>query len=212
MMETKLYDRQGKDIGKVNLSDKIFNVAINEALLWENVTALLKNKHRGLASTKTRAEVRGGGRKPWRQKGIGWARAGSNRSPIWRGGGVVFGPKPRDYSVSVPKKKKMNALLSSLSAKAKENKIVVIEDLNLESPKTKFFADILKNINLNYVRTLIGVEEISKNLKLAGRNIPDVSLKRVDDINCLDIFSSQYFLITKKGLAKLEQRCATKRS
>lgn len=211
MIETKLLDKQGKDIGKVELTDKIFNHDINKTLLWENVMALLKNRRKGFASTKNKAEVKGGGCKPYRQKGIGWARHGTIRSPIWKGGGVVFGPKPRDYSIDMPKKKKLKALLSSLSVKAKENKILVIEDLNLESPKTRNFAALLKSVNLNNIKTLIGVEKISKNLKLAGRNIPYINLKRVDDINCLDILLADYLLITKRGLEKLEQRCVTKR-
>ena len=210
-MKKKVFDKQGKEIGTVELTDKIFKSNINKALLWENVTALLKNRRKGLASTKNKAEVKGGGRKPYRQKGIGWARHGSNRSPIWKGGGVVFGPKPRDYSVSIPKKKKIKALLSSLSTKAKEDKILVIDDLKLESFKTKDFADILKKVNLYNIKTLVGVEEIDKNLRLAGRNIPHVNLKRVTDINCLDVLSADFLLITKKGLDKLEQRCTMKK-
>jgi large subunit ribosomal protein L4 len=212
MMKTKLFDLQGKETGTVKLADKIFNVEINKKLLWENVTALLKNKRKGFASTKTKNEVRGGGEKPYRQKGIGWARHGSIRSPIWKGGGVVFGPKPRDYFVRLPKKKKLKALLSSLSDKAKENKVIIIEDLSLESAKTKNFAAILKNINLDKVKTLVGLEKIDKNAKLASRNISHVILKRVDDINCLDVLWADYLLMTKKGLAKLEQRCLTKKS
>ncbi len=211
-MQKTLFDKTGKKIGTVTLNDTIFNSNVNKTLLWENVTALMSNRRRGTAHTKTRAEVKGGGSKPWRQKGIGWARHGSIRSPIWRGGGVVFGPRSRDYSTSIPKKKKMKALISSLSAKAKENKIFVVEDLDLEAPKTKVFADILKNINITKEKTLIGVDKINQNLKLAGRNIPYVYIKKVDDINCLDILSAQCFVMTKKGLEKLEQRCATKRS
>ena len=124
---------------------------------------------------------------------------------------MVFGPKPRDYSVRMPKKKKLKALLSSLSVKAKEDKIMVIEDLDLDAPKTKDLAAIMKSINLSGNKTLIGVDTITKNLKLAGRNIPYVNLKRVDDINCLDILSSEYFLLTKKALQKLEKRCVTKK-
>lgn len=211
-MQATLYNKNGKEIGAVTLNDTLFNSDVNRELLWENVTALLTNKRKGTACTKTRAEVRGGGAKPWRQKGIGWARHGSIRSPIWRGGGVVFGPKPRDYTVMIPKKKKMKALISSLSAKAKENKIFVVEDLDLEAPKTKLFAAILKSIHIGHEKTLIGVEKINQNLKLAGRNLSFVTIKRVDDINCLDILSTQCFVITKKGLEKLEQRCTTKRS
>ena len=162
-MKTKLFDLQGKETGTVKLADEIFNVEINKKLLWENITALLKNKRKGFASTKTKNEVRGGGEKPYRQKGIGWARHGSIRSPIWKGGGVVFGPKPRDYFVRLPKKKKLKALLSSLSDKAKENKVIIIEDLSLESAKTKNFAAILKNINLDKVKTLVGMD--GQNLK-----------------------------------------------
>ncbi len=211
-MQIKLFDKHGKETGMLKLTEKIFNVDVNKSLLWENITALLKNKRKGFASTKTKYEVRGGGQKPYRQKGIGWARHGSIRSPIWRGGGVVFGPKPRDYSVHIPKKKKLKALLSSLSDKAKENKIVAIEDLHLESAKTKNFAIILKNINLNNVKILVGVEKIDTNLKLASRNIPRVKIKRVNDINCLDVLLADYLLITKKGLERIEQRCLTKKS
>ena len=210
MMQTKLLDKSGKETGKVKLSDKIFKQDINKSLLWENVTALLKNKRRGTASAKNKTEVRGGGKKPYRQKGIGWARHGTTRSPIWRGGGVVFGPKPRNYTVRMPKKKKNKALLSSLSVKAKEEKIMVIENLDLEAPKTKDLAEILRNINLSDIKTLIGVDALDKNLKLASRNIPYINLKRVDDINCLDVLAAEYFLLTKKGLDKLEKRCVTK--
>jgi large subunit ribosomal protein L4 len=210
-MKTKLFDKTGKETGKITLNDSIFKQDINKALLWENITVLLKNQRKGLASTKNKTEVRGGGKKPHRQKGIGWARAGTIRSPIWRGGGVVFGPKPRDYSVRVPKKKKLKALLSSLSVMAQENKIMVIENLDIETPKTKNLARILESINLRNTKILMGVDVISENIKLAGRNIPYVNLKRVDDINCLDVLSAEYLLVTKKGLEKLEKRCATKK-
>ncbi len=210
-METKLFDKTGKETGKITLNDSIFKQDINKGLLWENITVLLKNQRKGLASTKNKTEVRGGGKKPHRQKGIGWARAGTIRSPIWRGGGVVFGPKPRDYSVRVPKKKKLKALLSSLSVMAQENKIMVIENLDIETPKTKNLARILESINLRNTKILMGVAVISENIKLAGRNIPYVNLKRVDDINCLDVLSAEYLLVTKKGLEKLEKRCATKK-
>ncbi|MGB3340534.1 MAG: 50S ribosomal protein L4 [bacterium] len=210
-MQTKLFDKTGKETGKVKLNDKIFKQDINKPLLWENITALSKNQRRGIASAKNKTEVRGGGKKPYRQKGTGWARHGTIRSPIWRGGGVVFGPKPRDYSVRMPKKKKIRALLSSLSVKAQEDKIMVIENLDLDAPKTKNFAEIIRSINLHETKTLIGVDTLNENLKLAGRNIPYINLKRVDDINCLDVLSAEYFLLTKKGLEKLEKRCATKK-
>lgn len=210
-METKVFDKIGKEAGKIKLADNVFNTKVNKPLLWENVTMLLRNRRRGTASTKNKTEVRGGGRKPYRQKGTGWARHGTTRSPIWKGGGVVFGPKPRDYSQTMPKKKKMKALLSSLSVKAQENKILIIEELNLSSPKTKDFASVMKNMNLVDVKTLVGTDTMAENIKLASRNIPYVTLKRVNDINCLDVLSAEYLLLTTKGLKKLEQRCATKK-
>ncbi|HEC77779.1 MAG TPA: 50S ribosomal protein L4 [candidate division WOR-3 bacterium] len=210
-METKLFDREGKEVGVVKLADDIFNQQINKVLLWENVTALLKNQRKGTACTKSRAEVRGGGKKPYRQKGIGWARHGSIRSPIWRGGGVTFGPKPRDYRVNIPKKKKFKALLSSLSAKAKEERIKIITELTVDSPKTKEIAGILKKFNLEQAKTLLSTEKIDNNLKLACRNIPNLTLKRVNEINCLDILSADYLLMTKNALQELEKRCATKK-
>ncbi len=210
-MQTKLYDKNGKESGTVELGKKIFDQKINKSLIWETVNALMDNRRKGQASTKTKAEVRGGGKKPWRQKGIGWARHGSTRSPIWRGGGVTFGPKPRDYSTAIPKKKKMGALLASLSAKAQESKILVIEELNLESPKTKNFVQILKDIKIDKARTLVTVDAMQKNILMASRNVPNVILKRANDINCLDVLTAEYLLITRKGLEKLEQRCAVKK-
>lgn len=210
-MQTKLFNKEGKESGTVELSGALFEQKISHPLLWEAVDAALKNQRRGFASTKTKAEVQGGGAKPYRQKGIGWARHGSNRSPIWKGGGVVFGPKPRDYSVAMPKKKKMKALLASLSVKAQESNILVIEDLTLDTPKTKNFVEILQSMNVGKARTLIAVDKIEENLNLASRNVSNVSLKKASDINCYDVLSAEYLLLTKKGLEILEQRCATKK-
>jgi len=211
MMQTKLFDKIGQESGTVELDEKIFAQKINKALIWETINVLMDNRRKGQASTKTKAEVSGGGKKPWRQKGIGWARHGSTRSPIWRGGGVTFGPKPRDYTTSMPKKKKLGALLASLSAKAQESKILVIEDIELDAPKTKNFAKILKDIKLDKARTLVAVDAIQKNILMASRNVPNVQLKRANDINCYDVLSAEYLLITKKGLKKLEQRCAARK-
>jgi len=210
-MQTKLFDKLGKASGSIELVKDVFEQKANEPLLWETINTILSNRRKGLASTKTKNEVRGGGKKPWRQKGIGWARAGSTRSPLWRGGGVTFGPKPRNYTIPMPKQKKMKALIASLSLKAKENKIFVIEELNIEKPKTKDFAEIMKNVNLNNTKTLVAVAEMNKNLSLASRNIPNVYLKRAADINCYDVLSAEWLLITKKGLEKLEQRCVAKK-
>jgi large subunit ribosomal protein L4 len=210
-MQTKLFDRNGKESGTIELGENIFNQKINKALLWEAINAIRDNRRKGCASTKTKAEVRGGGKKPWRQKGIGWARHGSIRSPIWKGGGVVFGPKPRDYSSSISKKKKIGALLASLSAKAHENKVLVIEELDLTTPKTKNFAQIIKDIKIDKAKTLVAVDEVNKNTLLASRNVPNVDLKKANDINCYDVLNAEYLLITQKGLEKLEQRCAPKK-
>lgn len=210
-MQTKLFDKIGQESGTVELDKKIFAQKINKALIWETINVLRDNRRKGQASTKTKAEVSGGGKKPWRQKGIGWARHGSTRSPIWRGGGVTFGPKPRDYTTSMPKKKKLGALLASLSAKAQESKILVIEDIELDAPKTKNFVKILKDIKIDKAKTLVAVDAIQKNILMASRNVPNVQLKRANDINCYDVLSAEYLLITKKGLKKLEQRCAARK-
>jgi large subunit ribosomal protein L4 len=210
-MQTKLFDKTGKESGTIELAKSVFSHKASEPLLWETVNVILSNRRQGSANTKNKTEVRGGGKKPWRQKGIGWARHGSTRSPLWKGGGVTFGPKPRDYTVSIPKKKKLKALLASLSAKAQENKILVIEELALDAPKTKNFAEILKSINLSKTKTLVAVAEMKKNILLASRNVPNVNLKRATDINCYDVLHAECLLITKEGLKKLEQRCAAKR-
>lgn len=207
-MQTKLLDKNGKESGTVELNEKIFNRKINKTLLWEAVNAIRDNDRQGNASTKNRSEVRGGGKKPWRQKGIGWARHGSTRSPIWKGGGVSHGPKPRDYSGSIPKKKKLGALLVSLSVKAQENRILIIDDIALDAPKTKDFAQVLKEMKIANARTLLAVDEVNRNLLLASRNVPYVELKKASDINCYDVLRAEYLLITKKGLNKLEERCA----
>ncbi len=209
-MEAKILNIEGKEIGKIELSKKMFGVEPKSSLIWENVRIILANQRKGLAKTKSRAEVKGTGKKPWRQKGIGWARHGSERTAIWRGGGVVFGPKQRDYSMNIPKKKKAKALTASLSLYAKDNKICILEDLKLDSPKTKLISDILNNLKLRKTRILLGVDCIEKNLKLASRNMTNIRLKRVSDINCYDVLEAEFLVLTKKGLQKLEQRCTTK--
>jgi len=211
-VETILLNVQGEEIGKQKLPGKIFEQPVKKTLLWENIKNLLNNQRRGTAKAKTRAEIRGGGKKPWRQKGIGWARHGSIRSPIWRKGGVVFGPKPRDYYSKLPQKKRLGALIISLSAKAGENRVVIIEDIKLDQPKTKVVYNLLKTAKLDEKKLLIGVDSLSSNLKLALRNIPKVSLRRIIDVNAYDVMSADYVLLTKKALENLESRCSTKKS
>lgn len=210
-METKLFNANGQEIGTVQLNDSVFKQTVNQSLIWESVNLTLRNQRSGLAKTKTRAEIRGGGKKPWRQKGTGMARHGSIRSPIWRKGGVVFGPKPRDYSTTMPKKKRIKALVSALSAKAQEQRIIVLNALELDTPKTKALAEILKKINLAETKTLFGVETMERNLKLAGKNLPGLQVKRIDDINCYDVIAATHILLTKSSLEKLEQRCVMKK-
>lgn len=209
-MKTSVFDKQGNEVGSVQLNDAIFNKDANEHLIWETVVLLQRNQRKGIASTKNKTEVAGGGKKPYRQKGIGWARHGTIRSPIWRGGGVVFGPKPRDYTTKIPAKKRRNALLVSLSYKAKNDRIKIITDLGLDSSKTKDFVSILRKIALENVKTLVGVESIGTNLKRASSNVSYIQIKRAQDFNCLDILSADYVLITQKGLEQLEQRCGKK--
>ncbi|MGB9722079.1 MAG: 50S ribosomal protein L4 [bacterium] len=208
-METKLFNQQGEEIGNVKLPKNLFETKINRTLLWETVKIILNNQRQGTAKAKNRAEVKGGGKKPWRQKGIGWARHGSIRSPIWRKGGVVFGPKPRDYYKSIPQRKKTIALLSALSAVARENRICVIEDIILDKPRTKTLQEILSKINLNKTKALIVTNTIDRNLLLASRNISGIVVKRAQDINCYDVVSADYLLFTKNSLSELEKRCAT---
>lgn len=208
-METKLYNQNGEEIGNFKLPKDIFDNRVNKTLIWEITKTILNNQRQGTAKTKTRAEVKGGGKKPWRQKGIGWARHGSIRSPIWRKGGVVFGPKPHDYYKTIPKRKKTLALISALSAMAKENKVIVIEDIILDTAKTKALHEILKKLNLASAKLLISTNGINKNILLAARNIPGIVLKRIADINCYDVISVDYLLFTKNSIVELEKRCAT---
>lgn len=210
-METKFYTSQGEEKGTVKLPKGVFGATVNETLLWEGITMLRDNQRQGTAKAKNRAEVSGGGKKPWRQKGIGWARHGSTRSPIWRKGGVVFGPKPRDYYAHIPQKKRLGALISALSLKAGAEKVAVFEDIAAETPKTKPFAAILARAGLGACRVLIGVESIPKNLNLAVRNLRGVSVRRIADLNCYDVMAADVVVLTKGALGKLEQRCATKK-
>ncbi len=208
-MEAKLFNHLGEETGNIKLPKNLFDNKINKTLLWETVTTILNNQRQGSAKVKNRAEVKGGGKKPWRQKGIGWARHGSIRSPIWRKGGVVFGPKPRDYYKTIPQKKKTLALLSSLSATARENRIYVIEGINMEEPRTKALVGILSKMNLTESKVLITMNSIDNKLLLAARNIPNIMIKRTADINCYDVIRADYLVLAKDAISELEKRCAT---
>jgi large subunit ribosomal protein L4 len=204
MPKVNVYNINGEVVEEMELSDDIFGIEINEHAVYEVVKNQLANKRQGTQSAKTRAEVRGGGRKPWRQKGTGRARQGSIRSPQWKGGGVVFAPKPRDYSYSVPKKVKRLALKSVLTSKVLENEIIVVDELNLNAPKTKEMINVLNNLKADK-KALIVIDKKDENVILASRNIPNVQTAYVNTINVYDILKYNSFIITKEAVKKVEE-------
>ena len=204
MPKVALYDITGSQIGDVELSDDIFGVEVNTHVMYEAVKNYLANQRQGTQSAKTRGEVRGGGRKPWRQKGTGRARQGSTRSPQWVGGGVVFAPKPRDYSYKLPKRIKRLALKSALSSKVQDNEIIVVDSLVLDKPKTKDMVRVLSNLKAGK-KTLVVIPERDENVILASRNIPGVKTAYVNTINVYDILNCDSFLITRDAVNKVEE-------
>jgi large subunit ribosomal protein L4 len=204
MPKVNVYNMLGQEVGEIELKDDIFGVEVNEHVLYEVVKNQLANKRQGTQSAKTRAEVRGGGRKPWRQKGTGRARQGSIRASQWVGGGVSFAPKPRDYSYKVPKKVRRLAMKSALSAKVLNNEIIVLEGLNLEEPKTKEMAKILANIKAGK-KALVVMDEKDVNVIKASRNIPNVQTALVNTLNVYDILNYDSFIITKDAVRKVEE-------
>lgn len=204
MPKVALYNVSGQQVGNIDLSDDVFGIEVNEHALYEAVKCQLANKRQGTQSAKTRAEVRGGGRKPWRQKGTGRARQGSIRAPHWTGGGVVFAPKPRDYSYKIPKKVKRLAIKSALSSKVQNNELIVLEELNLDRPKTKNMVNILKNINAGK-KSLIVLDTKNENVLKSARNIPGVNTILVNNINVYDILKHDSFIITKEAVKKVEE-------
>lgn len=204
MPEADVYNRQGDKIGTVNLPEKLFGSEVNQALIREAVLAHLNNQRVGTAKVKTRAEVRGGGRKPWRQKGLRRARHGSIRSPIWKGGGVVFGPQPRDFSTPLPKKKKRQALASALSLKASEGEVLVLDELKMTQPKTKEIYELLKKLGAEK-SSLIVTADNQPNVVLSSRNIPGVKVTTAWQVSTYDAVSKQYLVITQDALRKMEE-------
>jgi large subunit ribosomal protein L4 len=193
-----VYSLSGKKVDKFQLSPEIFNGKINEPLMHQAVVMYMANKRQGTVSTKTRGEVRGGGKKPWRQKGTGRARAGSNRSPLWRGGGVVFGPKPRDYGFSMPKKMIKNALISSLSVKTKDQEIIVLEkDPEFNKPKTKEMVKVLKALKVYDKKILFLYTQKDENLIKSCRNIKNLKFKLCDNFNTHDVLVNSKVLFSK---------------
>ena len=202
-MEKKVYDINGKELETIVLEDSVFGAEYNEALIHQVVVAQLANKRQGTKSALTRTEVRGGGKKPWRQKGTGRARQGSIRAPQWIKGGVVFAPKPRDFSQKLNKKMKIAAMKSALSAKAATENFVIIKDLDIE-PKTKNVANMLDSLKVNG-RTLIVYDGENKNAVLAARNIPTAEIACVDLLNVYDLVANANFVITVSAVKKLEE-------
>ena len=205
MVEIPVYDLGGKSEGTISVAPEVFGQKENKHVVHSTLTWYLATKRRGGASTKTRGEVRGGGTKPWRQKGTGRARAGSIRSPLWRGGGVIFGPKPRDYSYNLPKKVRKLALKVVLSDKVKAGKVKVVPEVKLSEPKTKEIAKILKNLKVEG-KGLIVTQGIDDKVIKAGRNLRGIKLVHEKDINIHDLLAAEWLLLTKGAVKSLEER------
>ncbi len=203
MATVSVVNTEGKEVEKIDLNDAIFGVEINEGIVHKAVVAHLAAKRQGTQSALTRSEVRGGGRKPWRQKGTGHARQGSIRAPQWTGGGVVFAPKPRDYSQKINKKEARLALFSALTAKVNDDKLIILDSLTMDEPKTKEFAKILENIKAS--KALVITDEDSKNVVLSARNIPDVKTEARNEINVYDILKADSLVMTKDAVKALEE-------
>ncbi len=204
MANVKVLDMNGQQVGDIELKDEIFAVEIKEHLIHSAVVQHLANRRQGTQSAKTRAEVRGGGRKPWRQKGTGRARQGSIRSPQWRGGGVVFAPKPRDYSFKINRKEKQIALKGALTSRVNEQKLIVLDSLTLDEIKTKKMVSVVNALNLK--KALIVTEgESSRNVMLSTNNIQGIKTSAVNNINVYDILKYDTFVVTKEALAKIEE-------
>lgn len=204
MPKVALYNTQGEQVGEVELSDSVFGQEVNPELMHIVVKNYLANQRQGTASTLTRAEVAGGGRKPWRQKGTGRARHGSIRSPIWRKGGIVFGPKPRSYKYALPKKLKRKALMSALSSKVEDDEIIVLEKLDLEAPKTKEMTKALDALKADR-KSLIVLESKNENVEKSVRNIPGVKAVTVNILNVYDILAHDNLIITEGAARKVEE-------
>ena len=204
MKKNNVINVKGEKVSDITLNENIFGIKPNDAVLYDAITLARASQRQGTADTKTRSEVSGGGRKPWRQKGTGRARQGSTRAPHWYHGGVVFGPHPRTYGKKMNRKERVLALKSALSYKVKENEIIVLDELNVKTPKTKDMIKLLNDIKAPK-KTLIVVDELSDNLILATRNIPKIELLEASEINVLDIIGADGLVITKKALEMIEE-------
>ena len=194
---------EGKEVGTIELNDAVFGVEVNEHLVHMAVVAQLANKRQGTQKAKTRSEVSGGGRKPWRQKGTGHARQGSTRSPQWTGGGMVFAPTPRDYTITLNKKEKRAALKSALTSRVNENKFVVVDELKFDEIKTKNFKAVMNNLKVS--KALVVLADNDQNTVLSARNIPEVKTSLVNTINVFDILKYNTVVATKAAVASIEE-------
>ena len=203
MANVAVYNMEGKEVDKIELNDSIFGVEINEHLVHMAVLQQLANKRQGTQKAKTRSEVRGGGRKPWRQKGTGHSRQGSTRSPQWTGGGVVFAPTPRDYSFKLNKKEKRAALKSALTSRVVENKFVVVDELKLDEIKTKKFVEVLKNLNVE--KALVVLNDMDEKVIASAANIPTVKTTQTNELNVFDVLKYDTVVVTKAAVATIEE-------
>ena len=203
MAKVSVYNIEGKEVGTMELNDAVFGVEVNEHLVHMAVVNQLANKRQGTQKAKTRSEVSGGGRKPWRQKGTGHARQGSTRSPQWTGGGVVFAPTPRDYSFKMNKKEKRAALKSALTAKVEENKFIVIDEIALSEIKTKSIANMLKGLDVS--KALVVLEDGNVNAEISARNIADVKTAKTNTINVFDVLKYNTVVATKAAVQAIEE-------
>ena len=203
MATVSVYNMEGKEVGTMDLNDAVFGVEVNEHLVHMAVVAQLANKRQGTQKAKTRSEVSGGGRKPWRQKGTGHARQGSTRAPQWTGGGVVFAPTPRDYTIRLNKKEKSLALKSALTSRVQEKKLIVVDELKFDEIKTKNFKNVLDN--LKTTKALVVLNDNDKNVVMSARNIPDVKTALTNTINVFDILKYSTVIVTKDAVATIEE-------
>ena len=203
MAKVAVYNMEGKEVDSIELNDSIFGVEINEHLVHMAVLQQLANNRQGTQKAKTRSEVRGGGRKPWRQKGTGHARQGSTRSPQWTGGGVVFAPTPRDYSFKLNKKEKRAALKSALTSRVIENKFVVVDELKFDEIKTKKFVEVLKNLNVE--KALVVLNDMDEKVIASAANIPTVKTTQTNELNVFDVLKYDTVVVTKAAVATIEE-------
>ncbi len=203
MANVSVYNMEGKEVGSMELNDAVFGVEVNEHLVHLAVVAQLANKRQGTQKAKTRSEVSGGGRKPWRQKGTGHARQGSTRSPQWKGGGVVFAPTPRDYTIRLNKKEKRAALRSALTSRVQDNKFIVVDELKFDEIKTKKFQNVMDNLKVS--KALVVLADNDQNTVLSARNIAGVKTSQVGSINVYDILKYNTVVATKAAVASIEE-------